>query len=494
MSAERAWAYGMQLKHEGQTERRKHLHMIERLRKAVTYANTLTVITEQSPSCRPRTKQEAKAYAAGMNGILKFEQASWEEAKDYLMEAQTIYVELSASSRKEHILRAVYDKKVEELRPLVTFSAYNIGDESAMEDLRNMQGQGTDIAEIDNLIAATRQKEAASVSEFPVTWRDRTVLVTHDKVRMFLMSLRDHDSDVTKAATNQAKIAITETLLFNCKDAMQVLRDELKTDPSFSMRTGSESISDIHYLYTYLSYIRLQNTITRNMFMIDNTTDSNNQSFESKTSGRALQDSIRLYEINLQNFTEIQQLPTVGDDVDLITTIKHQVTAQKALRCFAIAESFGQSKKPAEALVLYDRSKEYVAAVISALQDTDMQARLLKLQRNIDSRMLIMQAQNILSQDDHAIKTADKATLKKRLTERLDEFVEDSSVLTKQPNIAVFPPEFTPVPCKPLFFDLALNHVEMPNLDSKLDVKPAPAAAGGLTGLVKGLWGGWGSK
>ena len=46
MTAERGWAYAMQLKHESNTEHRKHYHMIERLRKAVSYANTLEKITD----------------------------------------------------------------------------------------------------------------------------------------------------------------------------------------------------------------------------------------------------------------------------------------------------------------------------------------------------------------------------------------------------------------------------------------------------------------
>lgn len=54
----------------------------------------------------------------------------------------------------------------------------------------------------------------------------------------------------------------------------------------------------------------------------------------------------------------------------------------------------------------------------------------------------------------------------------------------------------TSVPCKPLFFDLALNHIDFPSLDDKIETKKQAAgpAVGGLTGLVKGLWGGWGMK
>lgn len=52
-----------------------------------------------------------------------------------------------------------------------------------------------------------------------------------------------------------------------------------------------------------------------------------------------------------------------------------------------------------------------------------------------------------------------------------------------------FPPEFEPIPCKPLFFDLAINHLEMPDLGPKL----AAEKEGAKAGLGGWIWG-WGGK
>jgi hypothetical protein len=57
--AERAWAYAMQLKAEGNTEPRKRFHMASRLRKAVQYAEQLATLCE-SPKCDARTKLETQ--------------------------------------------------------------------------------------------------------------------------------------------------------------------------------------------------------------------------------------------------------------------------------------------------------------------------------------------------------------------------------------------------------------------------------------------------
>ena len=75
------------------------------------------------------------------------------------------------------------------------------------------------------------------------------------------------------------------------------------------------------------------------------------------------------------------------------------------------------------------------------------------------------------------------------LADRLDDYVHDASLTTKKPNLTHFPPDFDPTPCKPLFFDLALSHLEFPSLEDRLEQKKT--AQGGITGLVKGwLWGG----
>ena len=84
------------------------------------------------------------------------------------------------------------------------------------------------------------------------------------------------------------------------------------------------------------------------------------------------------------------------------------------------------------------------------------------------------------------------------LIDRLDEYIEDPQVLSTNPRIAPVPPSMIAVPCKPLFFDLAYNHIEFPTLEDKVETKKTAANVsgdpGGLTGLVKGLWSGWGSK
>lgn len=45
------------------------------------------------------------------------------------------------------------------------------------------------------------------------------------------------------------------------------------------------------------------------------------------------------------------------------------------------------------------------------------------------------------------------------------------------------PPSMEPAPCKPLFFDVALNHVKFPDLEDKIE-----PVRGGIGGVVKSIF------
>lgn len=89
------------------------------------------------------------------------------------------------------------------------------------------------------------------------------------------------------------------------------------------------------------------------------------------------------------------------------------------------------------------------------------------------------------------------------LIDRLDTYFEDSSVTNKNRlNLVTLPPPFKPIPCKPVLFDLALNHLTFPSLDDKVQSKRQTASGNvdrgqqqqaGLTGFVKGFFS-WGGK
>uniref|UniRef100_A0A2K5C075 Signal recognition particle subunit SRP68 n=1 Tax=Aotus nancymaae TaxID=37293 RepID=A0A2K5C075_AOTNA len=492
MDAERAWSYAMQLKQEANTEPRKRFHLLSRLRKAVKHAEELERLCE-SNRVDAKTKLEAQAYTAYLSGMLRFEHQEWKAAIEAFNKCKTIYEKLASAFTEEQAV--LYNQRVEEISPNIRYCAYNIGDQSAINELMQMRlrSGGTEglLAEkLEALITQTRAKQAATMSE--VEWRGRTVPVKIDKVRIFLLGLADNEAAIVQAESEETKERLFESMLSECRDAIQVVREELKQIRDYILDGESGKVSNLQYLHSYLTYIKLSTAIKRNENMakgLQRALLQQQPEDDSKRSPRP-QDLIRLYDIILQNLVELLQLPGLEEDRAFQKEIGLKTLVFKAYRCFFIAQSYVLVKKWSEALVLYDRVLKYANEVNSdagafknSLKDLpDVQ----ELITQVRSEKCSLQAAAILDADDsHQTETAFQVKDNKPLVERFETFCLDPSLVTKQANLVHFPPGFQPIPCKPLFFDLALNHVAFPPLEDKLEQK----SKSGLTGYIKGIFG-----
>lgn len=501
IQAERAWSYAMQLKQESNTEPRKKFHLVARLRKAVNHALHLEYIC-QSPLCDARTKLEAQAYSAWMQGTLFFELQDWKPASEKLMLTQTIYESLSSAVNEEE--EVLYRQRVEELKPNLRYCAYNIGDSTAQEDLLNMRSQGGK-SELDALIAQTREKQAASLLE--VTWRGRTVPVRHEKVRVFLLAVQGLEASLAKASDDEARLSVYETTLLDCKEGIQTQKEELQA-ANVANKSKQDSVpqsSSQQYLLNYLTFLRVVLTIDRNLVML-NTFKKNlaaSQSGEAKKATKP-QEGVKLYEAIVQLLGELQQMPGMDGDAAFLSHVELLGKIFKTFRCYYMALTCQGNRQWAEALALYQRAETYITQVKGQrLTDADLSKyncvgeQLPQLLENLSSGKCAAHAQNILGVEDVASAMSGLTVRsKKMLSQRLDDFVEDPSLTSATPNVLKLPPNMSPVACKPVFFDLALNHATFPSLVEKVETK-SKAAAGtsgaGITGFVKGLWG-WGAK
>ncbi|XP_052740262.1 signal recognition particle subunit SRP68 [Bicyclus anynana] len=493
LQAERAWAHAMQLRQEANTEPRKRFHLVARLRKACAHAQMLLQLCEQSGACDARTQLEAGAYAAWLGGVLLLELQQWRPAAESLTRAQLVLEKLSAALPEDE--RLLYKQKVEELKPSLRYCAYNIGDESAAGDLVAMRGQGL-IENLDTLMAQAKESRSGVMHE--VEWRGRRVTVRPEKVRLFLIALQDLDKSVASAQSVQAKIDILENVLMDCKDAITAIKDEIKNDPKLKTAGDNQQVSSVNYLLSYLMYLRLVRTIERNNLLVQQAEEA--RKYNTQIDGKKVrpQDLTRLYEIILQNYVELQQLPGFENDAAYQNEIENELKAYRAFRCYYIAQVLTALRRFREALAMLERCSVYTSESLkSKLLDKQLLEKLRVLQKNIESCKFEVHADSVLEDDDEDEEskyTSGKSYKdKKPLVDRLDDYREDSQVLTKNPNIFKLPPPMEAVPCKPLFFDLACNFIEFPNLDDKTGVANNKKQGAGLTGLVKGFLG-WGKS
>jgi signal recognition particle subunit SRP68 len=143
--AERAWAYSMQLKQEMNSEPRKKFHLLNRLRKAIKYAKELEKLSQLS-KCDARAKLEAQGFSSVLSGQFFFEKQEWDKALNYFSLAKKIYEKLSAALVGDDA-QTYYVQKVEEIVPNIRYCNYNLGDESARNDLIDMKLKGFELSE-----------------------------------------------------------------------------------------------------------------------------------------------------------------------------------------------------------------------------------------------------------------------------------------------------------------------------------------------------------
>jgi len=494
IQAERAWGYAMQLKQESNTDFRKRFHLVSRLRKAVSHTLHLEYIC-QSPLCDARTKLEAQAYSNWMQGMLHLELKEWKAASEKLLLCQTIYEKLSSALNEDE--QVIYKQRVEELKPNLRFCAYNIGDSTAQEDLLNLRNAGN--ADFDILVAQTREKQVASLLE--VTWRGRAVPVRLEKIRVFLLAFQGLESSLVKATDSDGQLSVYDTILLDCKEAIQSLKEELQA-PAAKGKAPADAAAPLNsqqYLLNYLMFLRTTLTIDRNLVMVEafKKNFASNQNGESKKVSKP-QAGVKLYEALVQLSNELQQMQGFENDTNFINDLELLGKIFKAFRCYYMALTCQGNRQWAEALALYQRSETYIhQAEGKVLRDSDftkfasLSKELPVLLDLVSSGKCAAHGQKILGVEDIAAAMSGLSVRsKKSLSLRLDEFVEDPSLTSGSPNVIKVPPTMAPVPCKPLFFDLALNQISFPSLSENMESKKSTS---GITGFVKGLWG-WGGK
>lgn len=482
------------MRQEANSEPRKKYHLISKLKKACVYSAQLQSLVN-SEFCDARSKLEVEAYNAFIHGTFYFETQNWKLAAENFKRTQVVYENLIHALPEEE--QSIYKSKIDELTPSLRYCAYNIGESASMNDLMKVHGHGM----LDNLSALVAQTKSEQTDALQSTeWRGRKVTVRPQKVRIFLLSIQDLAKSIEKANNYEEKIEIIENVLLDCKDALLALKDEMKQDPKLRASTQDGQVSGVNYLLSYLSYIRLKLTLERNLYLVGQA-KKNFEEEKITESGKKVraQDISRLYEIILQNITEMQQLNGLENDVEYAKEIETLSSAFKAFRCFYIAITLVNLKRWKEAVSMYERSTKYASdALKNNINEFNLKNELNILIKIIEGSKFSAHAHSVLEADNNEATVLYGKTQKisKPLYERLDHYKEDQTLNSRNPNVYKLTDfEMEAIPCKPLFFDLALNFVEYPSLDDKIESQITKKQGGaGLSGFVKGFLGFGGEK
>lgn len=491
-SAERAWAFAMDVKRERPAgPARARRTVISKLAKAVLHAELLRTLCKQTAD--EETVLEAEAYAKWMTATLALEKELWGKALAAFEIAHRIYGGM-AGVTSGTAKSGVFEEKVEEIAQAMRFCKYNLARDGGdgMDDgelLRDMleAGVNTDdvLAEkIEAALAAARKRTAQSFGE--IEWCGKSIPLRSEHVREAVLAATEESaalrSALSSASTNNGaddttgisraksqqssavSIDMYDKVFMAYNDAVRIVNKELSEFRGATAARAEDRIAELEYIVAYLTYGRLTHTVERNVLLV--------ASFRSKKNAKP-EDFVRLYDNLIQNMSDILALQGVDEDAVVSNDAEAKRTLYRAYRCFHLARCYLFAGMQGEAALLFDRVSTHANAIAGKYSE-EAQA----IVREGAGLKFRARAQAYLNEAQVARKLGSLsvdagATGRRRtfMTDNLDSFESYARDPTGTHRIAELPPALEAVSCKPVLFDLAVDGIKFP--DKPQEEKPA---------------------
>jgi signal recognition particle subunit SRP68 len=415
-NAERAWSYAMQLRqhlssHPSSLSKR---HLLTRLRKAVKWSESLESIVNSVGDVK--STLEAQAYRLVMQGNLDLECHVWEKARDSFLNAQAVYTKLN--SVVDSIESVGIQQKIQSIQPMIKYCLIQLGHEATAEELLELKFNDSPEAkllnsQIESLLAEARQSRLQSAGQ--ITIKGKVYTIKNEKARVALQKAEEVFIAMEKA--KEKLEFFTEAFGFYDEAARMIKKEKEE-------RNAAGDIGEAAVWGNLLESI-----------------------LEIKA-GRVVERNLELARIAEMKFEDESDLVLRG----------------------------GKPKgKPAEIVKVYDvvlnsmktekDSQKY--AEIRGKRSFFMSLSYLYIEKWLESFALLQRSLEL----GYTNEKIPVLMLKLQAILAINDLPPDLSKLGLIERQSEFPPELQPIPCKPIFYDLALDCVEYPDLSSKLKGK-----------------------
>ena len=426
-NAERSWSYAMQLRqhissHPSAIGKR---HLLTRLRKAFKWSEQLENILNAVGDVK--STLEAQAYKSVMQGNLELECQHWEAARDSFLNAQAVYLKLN--DVVDSIEAVGIQQKLTHIQPMIKYCLHQIGHEISTEELLELKFSNSPEAQllnsqIESLLAEARKQRIESVGQ--ITIKGKSYIIKNEKAKIALQ--KAEEVFIAMEKTDDKLEFYTEAFGYY-DEACRYIKKE-RDERNTAGDVGEASVWGS--LLEFIQELKSNRTIERNLELAKIA----EQKFEDETDvvlkgGKSKgkpAEIVKVYDVVLNSMK-------IDEDSEKKAYLRGK-------RAYYMSIFYLYSEKWLESYAMLQRCIEL------KYENDKIQVLMLKLQAMI---ALTEQAPDISS-----MRLSDK---------RLD-----------------FPPELQPIPCKPVFYDLALDHIEYPELSSKVKTK-------GVLQSIKGWFG-----
>eukprot|EP00752_Nemacystus_decipiens_P010255 g9139.t1 len=406
MTAERAWAYGMQRKQETpNAPYRVRRHVTTRLAKAAKWAADLDALCAETAD--ERTCLEATAYSAWMSGNLLLEKEAWREALERYSTAHRICQELGQVGRIED--QDLFSRRVEEIEPLLRYCRYNLdtatatGDAAAAaaaeEHLLEMEREGSTAggdllaAKLESVVAEARKKQASALDS--VEWRGKKVAVRSETLRVALVKadelarrLGGAGGDGGSSSGEDPKPGRYLKVFGAYDEALATVSEEASRLQGKGGGVKMEAHrAELEALRAYAQHHKLRLMLQRNEHLVEELQEKRKAGGGGGAGGDRdrdrdpvgeVADIVHVYDALLQSVrnmvTNLVGGEDAGDDIaeeedELVDSVRADEARFRAFRCFFVIEAFSAQQKWAEASALFGHTRALCQEASDMLDD-----------------------------------------------------------------------------------------------------------------------------
>ncbi|TEB11105.1 hypothetical protein FA13DRAFT_1748786 [Coprinellus micaceus] len=497
---ERAWAYAQELSadslrpsNEDRAGALRH-SATGRFRRAVNWSTQLLSHCQElyiHGRFSAENLIEATIYTIIVNGRFLRYRDEFDDALVQLSIARSLLDSLAgaATTSRDQALAVLF---ADEIGPEIRHCAHEMGHPKAY-DIDGIVAQLTPtqknaiVEEYDGLLAKLKsQLQASSLGESKkklqgIVWEGQPVPVRNPELVDVLLKVQDGEARLAEAQSqafsgskggvrSKKGIAAYDATLLALSDAEEVARK--LTEAQQLTATSNPSVSagrDIHFVYAYIVYELLRYRTQRDLLLISALLASQPEGKQNPKSatinksdpvdGRLYPAVVKLLDTVLQSLNQMRTLSVVDDNPDLASAIDARISLTKARRCAYLARCYDSVKRYAEALTLLQHASIHTRETASHLSLSNMDNI-----ANAHSEFFPVSTDDIKELDQTI--ALDSTRCKRDWLAYNGGSVANSSKNYK----------------KPLFFNIALNYVEL-DMDRLLEragkarVAPPPVAA-----------------
>ncbi|KAF8060938.1 hypothetical protein FPV67DRAFT_1673770 [Lyophyllum atratum] len=400
LEAERAWAFSQDLSaqalkpaNEAQASTLRH-SATGRFRRAVHWATQLLSHAQTLHAARRLSTAyllQATVYTLVLNGRFLRARDDFDDALAQLGVARgllDVLAEKAGTSREQ----ALYVLFADEIGPEIRYCAHELGRERAYDVdaiVKEVSGRWRDelVQGCGKLIEGLGQVgggEEGRKRLRELSWEGIPVPVRNPELVDVLLKVQEAErrlDDEKKDTRSKKGVAAYDAILLALSDAEEVARKLMEAQQlngsTSSGALGAAGSRDIQFVHAYIVYQLLSRRIQRDLLLVSVLLSTSKtgpakkaadqKSRPERVDSRLYPAVVKLLDTVLQSLDQMRTLSIVDDNPDLAAAVEGRTSFTKARRCLFLARCYAPVKRYAEALTLIQHANIHVRETVSAL-------------------------------------------------------------------------------------------------------------------------------